>query len=114
MSEDAKHVKKELLDSQARKQADLDIKHNKELLSLEQEADEEKHNALSDLDTRTHQQMQQAVQHKENEFQAAMEEKQTSMSSKEADQLIKNHQRDMEALRESIEIEKEQQRQVSV
>lgn len=111
-SEDSQQARKDLLDSQLQEQAKVNLKHSKEKAQLDQEAEEEKHHTLLSLEEQSLQQMQQAIRKKEMEFQKELAEKQGHMSVNESDKLIAAHQKEMQALKENLEAEQQQQKRV--
>lgn len=56
--------------------------------------------------------MQQAIKKKELEFQKELAERQNHMSVDESDKLIAAHQKEMQALKENLEAEQQQQKKV--
>lgn len=111
-SEDARKEREILLDSQLHQQVKVNLKHNQEKALLDQEAEEEKQLTFSNLEEQSVQQLQHAIKKKELEFQRELAEKQSSVSVSESDKLIEAHQKEMEALKEHLEAEKLQQKQV--
>ena len=111
-SEVAQQARKDLLDSQLQEQAKVNLKHGKEKAQLDQEAEEEKQHTFSSLEEQSLQQMQQAIKKKEFEFQKELAERQNHMSVDESDKLIAAHQKEMQALKENLEAEQQQQKQV--
>ena len=56
--------------------------------------------------------MQLAIKKKEMEFQKQLAEKQSHMSVDDSDKLIAAHQKEMQALKENLEAEQQQQKKV--
>ena len=111
-SEVAQHARKELFDSQLQEQARVNLKHSKEKAQLDQEAEEEKKSTFLSLEEQSLQQMQMAIKKKEMEFQKELAEKQSLMSVNDSDKLIAAHQKEMQALKENLEAEQQQQKKV--
>ncbi len=112
-SEEAEEEKKNLFDAQAQEQLDLSLKHRKERSALEQEANERKETILSNLETHTLQQMQEAVQRKEKEYQEKMQNKDHTLPQ-EASQFITNHQNELAELQENMKVEQDKQKKVKL
>ncbi len=77
---------------------------------LEQEAEKEQANTLSQHSSETAQLIENSLRKKETEFQDQLANQQLSLD--ESNQLIADHQREMEALRESMRAEEIQQKKV--
>ena len=113
-SEVAQQARKDLLDSQFKEQVKVNLKHSKEKALLDQEAEEEKQCTFLSLEEQSLQQMQQAFKKKQLEFQKELAEKQSHMSVDESDKLIAAHQMEVQALKENLEAEQQQQKQVTL
>ena len=111
-SEAAQQERKDLHDSQLQEQVKVNLKHNKEKALLDQEAEEEKQRTFLSLEEQSLQQIQQAIKKREMEFQKELAEKQSHISVDESDKLIAAHQKEMQALKENLEAEKQKQKQV--
>lgn len=111
-SEVAQQARKDLLDSQLQEQAKVNLKHTNEKAQLDQEAEEEKQRTFLSLEEQSLQQIQQAIKKKELEFQKELAERQSHMSVDESDKLIAAHQKEMQALKENLEAEQQQQKKV--
>ncbi len=101
-----------MLDSQLQEQARVNLKHYKEKTRLDQEAEEEKKSTFLSLEEQSLQQMQLAIKKNDLEFQKELAEKQSHISVDESDKLIAAHQKEMQALKENLEAEQQQQKQV--
>ena len=113
-SEVAQQARKDLLDLQLKEQVKVNLKHSKEKALLDQEAEEEKQHTFLSLEEQSLQQMQQAIKKKQLEFQKELAEKQSHMSVDESDKLIAAHQTEVQALKENLEAEQQQQKQVTL
>ena len=111
-SEAAQQERKDLLDSQLQQLVKVNLKHCQEKSLLDQEAKQEKHCTFLSLEEQSLQQMQQALRRKELEFQKEFAQKQGFISVEESDKLIEAHQKEIHALKEHLEAEKQQQKQV--
>ena len=108
----AQQERKDLLDHQLQEQVKVNLKHSKEKSQLDQEAEEEKQRTFLSLEEQSLQQIQQAIRKKEMEFRKELAEKQSHISVDESDKLIEAHQKEMQALKENLDAEKQQQKQV--
>ena len=95
-------------------QANLDMKHLKELSDLELAAQEEKQGAIAGINSHAVDQMKLAMKRRETEFQQELLAKQEhgQASAAETDQLIVAHQQEVTTLKESLASEQQQQKKV--
>ena len=111
-SEEAKQARSMLLESQLQQQIELELKHGANQSELEKEAQEDRERTFTNLERQTLHQLEQAMKRHETDFQQSLAAKQSKMSVEETDQLIAAHQKETEALKESHEQEREQQKKV--
>lgn len=87
-------------------------KHSKALAALDQEANEESSNTLANLEEENVRQIKNSLQRREMDFQQELASKQGQLSVEDGDRLIAEHQKEMAALKENMENEKQQQKKV--
>ena len=90
----------------------IDLKHGKELAVLDEEANEESCNTLANLEEESVHQIKNSLRRREMDFQQELASKQGQLSVEDGDRLIAEHQKEMAALKENLQAEKEQQKNV--